>query len=205
MTKDRLLVEVEIKITKADIDRDKDKAHRSQANLVNDVSRIVPERANFLYYFVPEHLSAYASGGDTVHAACGVLSLNHAYRHGRSRLPTVAVHKKSTGFHSSKLSETSVNKIIAQQASTMCSLANEFTMMALNWGKDNWQLGADVVETVPSPELVTPKECIFDDGSRTGRAVRQHEFVDQYKVQGFKPTVIQLHDTETHTVVRHND
>jgi hypothetical protein len=203
MTKGKMLIEVEVKVSKGDLDRDHAKAHR--AAMVQDIQRVVPEHANYMYYIVPEHMASYASDTDKIEKSTGILSLNHSYRHGKLRLPTVTVHRRASIFHPAKLSDASVQKMLSQQSSTMCSVANELITMALQGGKDSWDFGTVAHEEVPRPYTITPKDSVLDNGERTGRYIRPHEMDEQWKNPKFVDNNPKIHGEEPYKIVRHND
>jgi hypothetical protein len=200
-----MLIEVEIKVSKADLDRDASKEHRKKIS--TDIGRVVPETANYMYYMVPEFLVAYACSIDLAVNSAGIISLNHAYRHKKSRLPTLSVHRRAHPLHSSKLSDASVSKMITQQCSTMCSVANELLLAYNDIDPDVWSIGVKPSSIVPKPHSVTPVETIFDDDKtkRTGRIVHGHELISdaQWSNKDFKPGVVKLHQEDHIEVIKH--
>ena len=171
LLRNRQLVEVEIKVDLADMRHDASKRHRRL--VVQDIQRPAPGTANYLYYLVPEEMVGPALEELPTHV--GVISPNHAVRHGHTGMPTVALHRRAVQLHERRLSIRESLTMTAQMSGSMCSLSVELALVRLKCDQNvDFEPIVEASTKTPAPFSVTRPEAVFDHGERTGRMVDQH-------------------------------
>jgi hypothetical protein len=178
MTRNRQLIEVEIKVDAADLRRDSSKDHRRA--VAQDIQRRNPSSANHLYYIVPEEMVGIAL--DELPTHCGVISPNHGIRHGHTGFPTIAVHRKAVMLHERRLSVKDALVMAKQMSGSMCSMAIELSMARLKYDI-NVAFEPQVIasDKVPDPYSVTDPSAVFDNGNRTGRRIDPHSIDPKWR------------------------
>jgi hypothetical protein len=177
------LIEIEIKVDVRDMQGDNDKKLRRK--LADDINRVKPSTANYLYYFIREDMVATAFSDLPEHV--GILSPHHGIRMHGNGLPVVALHRKAVQIHDSRLGATDIKKMVTQQASTMSRLAVEFMLTKLMHDPENREaIKIGLREDVPTPESISPKEAIFDAGDRTARKIAEHGLDPQWRDRKFR-------------------
>lgn len=120
LDKRRLLTEVEIKISKADFDKDMKKKHRT--HLIEEIAKFRPRAPNFLYYLVPPKLVNHVM--ENAPAFAGVLTVD-ARMDEYSGLPTLNVLRKAVRLHDQRLSIKNSIVMARDMAGTMASLLRD--------------------------------------------------------------------------------
>lgn len=171
MTRNRQLIEIEIKVDLADLRRDSSKEHRRQA--AYDIQRRNPSTPNYVYYMVPEEMVGVAL--EELPAHYGVISPNHAIKHGHTGMPTIALHRFAVQLHARRLTMREVVSMAKCMSGAMCSLSVELSIVRLKHDS-NIVFDPQVVasDQVPKPFSVTDRSAVLDSGNRTGRKVDQH-------------------------------
>jgi hypothetical protein len=184
LTKRRRLIEVELKVSLVDMKKDLQKPHR--LGIVNDIGRQFPSSPSHLYYMVPAHLAGDAL--EILPPYTGILSPHPFLRDAYSGFPAVAVHRKSTPLHDSKVSTRVIADMARDLSGTMASLLTEMTYILRDHPEyiHNGRLDFDLnrihaAAELPKPFTVTPPAAILDDGSRSGKQMSKSEVARVWK------------------------
>jgi hypothetical protein len=171
MLRNRQLVEVEIKVDLADMRHDASKRHRRM--VIQDIQRPAPGTANYLYYLVPEEMVGPAL--EELPAHVGVISPNHAVRHGHTGMPTIALHRRAVQLHERRLSIREALTLSSQMSASMCSLVVELALVRLKQDLNvEFEPIIEVSTKLPASFSMTRPEAVFDQGDRTGRVLGSH-------------------------------
>lgn len=184
LTKRRRLIEVELKVSSADLKKDLQKRHR--ANIQNNIMRhraIAPSR---LYYMVPAHLVGEALAILPPHT--GVISPHRALRDSHSGFPAVALHRRATALHDEPVSVQTAVRMVRDLSGTMTSLLTELVYLLrahpdlIHGGRLNFDAKrVHENERLPQPFKVTPPQAILDHGDRTGHQVQKADVDRQWR------------------------
>lgn len=121
LNKSRQLVEIEIKIDKADFDKDMKKKHRQK--LLTELEKFSPRATNMLYYLVPPGLVNHVMA--TAPEFAGVLTPNSVDINPHSGFPRLTVLRKALRLHDQKLSIKNCIVMARDMAGTMSSLLRD--------------------------------------------------------------------------------
>lgn len=120
LDKRRLLTEIEIKISKADFDKDMKKKHRT--HLLEEIAKFRPRAPNFLYYLVPPKLVNHVL--ENAPSFAGVLTVD-ARMDTYSGLPTLTILRKAVRLHDQRLSIKNSIVMARDMSGTMASLLRD--------------------------------------------------------------------------------
>lgn len=189
MNKRRRLLEVEIKVSLADMKNDLVKKHRM--GVTADVLRQNPTSPSRLYYFVPAHLVGDAL--ELLPTYVGILSPHPHLRDSHSGFPAVALHRRATALHDKPVSVRTAVDMVRDLSGTMASLLTEMTYILRSHPEHirNGRLDFDAdrvhaAEKLPVPFAVTPPQAILDDGTRAGRAVARTDLAPEWQTKAPK-------------------
>lgn len=121
LDKRRQMREIEIKISKADFNRDAHKPHRIK--LMDKLQRQYPRVHNYLYYLVPSKLVNHVLENAPKHA--GVLTPNALKLNPFTGLPTLSLLRQATRLHDQKLSVRDSIMMLRDVSGTMASLLRD--------------------------------------------------------------------------------
>jgi hypothetical protein len=121
LDKRRFLHEIEIKISKADFDRDAKKPHRIK--LMQNLERAYPREHNYLSYLVPPELVNHVLANAPEYA--GVMTPNSVKLNSFTGFPTINVLRKPLKLHDNRLSIRNSIYMIRDMAGSMASLLRD--------------------------------------------------------------------------------
>lgn len=121
LNKSRHLVEIEIKIDKADFDKDMKKKHRQK--LLAELEKFSPRATNMLYYLVPPGLVNHVM--EHAPEFAGILTPNSIDINPHSGFPRLTVLRKAIRLHDNRLSIKNCVVMARDMAGTMSSLLRD--------------------------------------------------------------------------------
>jgi hypothetical protein len=121
LDKRRFLQEIEIKISKADFNRDAKKQHRIK--LMQNLERAYPREHNFLSYLVPPELVNHVLANAPAYA--GVMTPTSLKLNSFTGMPTINVLRKPLKLHDNRLSIRNCIYMIRDMAGSMASMLRD--------------------------------------------------------------------------------
>lgn len=121
LNKARHLVEIEIKVDKADFDKDMKKKHRLK--LMDELTKFMPRATNLLYYLVPPGLVNHVM--EHAPEFAGVLTPNSIDINPHSGFPRLTVLRKAVRLHDQRLSIKNCIVMARDMSGTMASLLRD--------------------------------------------------------------------------------
>lgn len=121
LNKKRQLIEIEIKVDKADFDKDNKKKHRQR--MLDELSKFQPRAVNYFYYLVPPKLVNHVMENVPEHA--GVLTVNALEFDPYTGFPVLTVLKPALRLHDNRLSIKNTVVMARDMAGTMASLLRD--------------------------------------------------------------------------------
>jgi hypothetical protein len=121
LNKARQLIEIEIKVDKADFDKDMKKKHRQK--LIDELGKNYPRATNLLYYLVPPGLVNHVMA--TAPEFAGVLTPNSLDINPHSGFPRLTVLRKALRLHDQRLSIKNCIIMARDMSGTMASLLRD--------------------------------------------------------------------------------